>query len=108
MTDEPAREDLPGFGRMQPIIEAVTRAYKISETLMLHGGPGATPSEARRICAWLAFELKLRLSVPEIADVLGRHTQQIRRGIKTTERHRENDAGLRELTDKLLAELRGA
>lgn len=90
---------------MLPIILAVTREYKISEAVLVQDGQSPTPLQARRVCAWLAERLRVRLSTGEIGKALGRDRYAVMRGVALIERDRGNDKWLREMTDRLLQEL---
>lgn len=104
MTEELRHEDLPGYGQMLPIFEAVGREYKMTLPAMLHGKT-PTPLQARQVCCWLTDRLKLRLTYVEIAQVLRRSRNCAPQGIAAIGRLRETDPWLRETTDRLLAEL---
>ncbi len=108
MTDLAAREKLPGRGAMLPIILAVVREYKISEEVLVQEGQSPTPLQARRVCAWLAERLSVRLSTGEIGKAIGRDRYAVFRGVAIIEARRRNDTWLREMTDRLLAELSAA
>jgi len=99
-------EDLPGYGRMRPIFDAVGREYQMTLTGMLHGKT-PTPLQARQVCCWLAEKLKVRLTFVEIAQVLKRSRNCAPQGIAAIDKLREHDSHLREVTDRLLAELSG-
>jgi chromosomal replication initiation ATPase DnaA len=105
MTMDVSRELIPGRGPMLAIISAVIREWKITEQVLVQEGQSPTPLEARRVCAWLAERLNVRLSPEEIGQALGRDRHTYYRGVKVTERDRGTDPWLREVTDRLLAEL---
>lgn len=107
MTDDVAREDLPGFGVMRPIVEAVIREYKMSEAALVAPGKSPTPAQARHVCAWLADKLAVRLSIGEVGAVLGRSKNAMGVGVAAVERLRKTDRWIKDLTDRLLVELRG-
>jgi chromosomal replication initiation ATPase DnaA len=107
MSDLPL-EDLPGYGVMRPILDAVTREYRMALTALIEGGKTPTPVEARQVCCWLAEKLKVRLAPVEIGDVLKRHRNTVPKGAATIERRRVEDPWLREMTDRLLLELGGS
>ncbi len=90
---------------MLPIISAVTREYKISEEVLVQPGQSPTPLQARRVCAWLAERLAVRLSPGEIGKALGRDRYAVYRGVAIIEQRRGTDTWLRDMTDRLLAEL---
>jgi chromosomal replication initiation ATPase DnaA len=93
---------------MLPIISAVTREYKITEEVLVQEGQSPTPLQARRVCAWLAERLGIRLSPGEIGKALGRDRYAVFRGVAIIEQRRRDDAWLREMTDRLLTELSAA
>jgi len=105
MSDLPL-EDLPGYGIMRPILDAVTREYRTTLTALRDGGKTPTPVEARQVCYWLADKLAIRLAPVEIGDVLNVTRNTVPKGVQTIERKRAEDSWLREMTDRLLAELR--
>lgn len=98
-------EDLPGYGQMVPIFNRVGEAYKMTLTTMLSSTKSPTPVEARSVCCWLAQRLHLRIRVSELAPVLKKHINAVRRAAPRIDKLRERDPRLRALTDKLLAEL---
>jgi len=104
MTEELRHEDLPGYGQMLPIFEAVGREYKMSLPAMLHGKT-PTPLQARQVCCWLCEKLGLRLTYVEIAQVLRRSRNCAPQGIAAIEKLRQTDEWVKTLTDRLLAEL---
>ena len=106
MSDLPI-EDLPGYGIMRPILDAVTKEYRTTLTALREGGKTPTPVEARQVCYWLADKLKLRLAPVEIGDVLNVTRNTVPKGVLTIDRRRIEDAWLREMTDRLLTDLGG-
>ncbi len=108
MTRLVERERLPGRTAMMPIILAVTREYKLTEEVLVQPGQSPTPLQARRVCAWLAEQLGVRLSPGEVGRALGRDRYAVFRGRALIAQHREKDSWLREMTDRLLAELSAA
>jgi len=101
----PNFEDLPAYGLLKPIFDKVCEQYRMTFVGLLDGRT-PLPLEARQVCCWLANKLQLRLTYTEIADVLGRSRNTAERAVEAIERQRVEDAWLREVTDRLLAELR--
>lgn len=93
-----------GYGQMKPIIDAVAREYKITEAAMVSKDSSGTPAEARMVCCWLAVQL-LRLTRQEIAEVFGREKHNANAAARSIDKKRDNDAYIKQVTDKLLAEL---
>ncbi len=89
---------------MRPVVTAVTAAYEMSETAMLTS-TRRTASQARSVCAWLAVKLGYRMSQGEIAEVLGRSKTAVSNAIDMVDKLRVTDAWVKDLTDRLLAEL---
>jgi hypothetical protein len=104
----PAIEDLPGYGPMKPIFDAVAREYKMTLIALLESGKSPTAVEARRVCLWLSSKLSLRVKGSEISRVLQLSRSDYRRGVDLIERRRVSDAWLLAVTDRLLTELRSA
>lgn len=104
MNEELRHEDLPGYGTMLPIFNAVGREYKMTLAAMLHGKT-PTPLQARQVCCWLCERLGVRLTYVEIAQVLRRSRNCAPMGVAAIEKLRETDAWVRATTDRLLAEL---
>lgn len=102
---DPQYEEIPGYGLLKPISDRVCAEYKMSFPAIVEGS-SRTPTEARRVCCWLAKRLGLRLTYPEIATIFGRTRNMVERSVYTIEQRREKDAWLREMTDRLLTELR--
>lgn len=98
-------EDLPGYGPLRPIFDVVGRQYQMTLKGMLHGKT-PTPLQARQVCCWLAHELKVKLTFVEIAAVLKRSRNSAPQGIAAINKLRARDSELREMTDRLLTELR--
>lgn len=90
---------------MRPIVEAVTRAYQMTEAALVASGRSPTPLQARHVCAWLAGKLRIRLAAAEVGQVLGRNKNMFWQGVAAIDRLRETDEWVRALTDRLLEEL---
>jgi len=72
---------------------------------MVAPGKSPTPLQARYVCAWLADRLQVRLAPNEVSQVLGRSKNLMALGVVAIEKLRETDAWIKNLTDRLLAEL---
>lgn len=96
-----------GYGLMKPILDAVTREYKMSEAVLVAPGGTDTPAEARQVCCWLARKIT-RLSGHEIGRVLGRDKYHTGFSVKRIEQKRLSDAYILQLTDRLLSELQSS
>ena len=79
----------------------------MTEAALVARGKSPTPLQARYVCAWLAGKLAVRLAPAEVSQVLGRSKNLMNLGIAATERLRETDTWIKDLTDRLLVELRG-
>lgn len=93
---------------MRPIVLAVTREFQMTEAALVAPGKSPTPLQARYVCAWLAEKLAVRLAPNEVSEVLGRSKNLMMLGVRATDRLRETDSWIKDLTDRLLVELGGA
>lgn len=103
--NELKHEELPGYGQMLPIFNRVGAVYKMPLSAMLSSTKSPTPVEARSVCCWLAKKLRLRLTTNELAQVLRKHYNAVKRAAPRIEERRGTDPQLKAITDKLLADL---
>jgi hypothetical protein len=96
-----------GLGQLEPILQAVSREYKIPAAMLRSRLQTATVLEARQLCYWLACKLT-RLSKEEIGRVFDKGKTSVGLGVASIERLRESEPSVLTMSDRLLQELRAA
>lgn len=93
-----------GLGQLEPILEAVSREYKIPVMLLRARRQTAMVLEARQLCYWLARKLT-RLSLEEVGAVFDKHKTSVGLGVASIERLRETEPTVLSASERLLQEL---